>query len=181
MNQGLVNGLVRRNKLQTHLARRRARETRELSAGEVGKLSERELLLIGVALYWAEGYKKSVIKNGKERTFHAISFTNTDPAMVRLFVRFLTEIIHLPQSKIRFHVRLFPHINEDDALRYWLEASGLPEESALKPTVVTSVSSLRKRPFNRLPYGVVQIRACDTKNFYRIMGWIDGIKQFVTV
>jgi len=32
----------------------------DIGAKEIGKLSKRELFLVGIALYWAEGFKKDV-------------------------------------------------------------------------------------------------------------------------
>lgn len=40
-----------------------------------------------------------------------------------------------------------------------------------------SLASMGKRPFNRLPYGTVQVIVSDTQMFYRILGYIDGVKE----
>ena len=66
-------------------------------SAEIKKLSKQDLLLLGASLYWAEGYKKAIIKNGQERSYHAISFSNSDPAMIKIFIEFLKKI--LPRKK----------------------------------------------------------------------------------
>lgn len=178
--EGSLRGLIKKNKKQSHEARQRATETRKIAAKEIKKITKKELLLFGTALYWAEGYKKSVIKNGRERTYHTISLTNTDPVMIRVFIRFLKDILSIPEEKIYASVRIFKHINEDEALRYWQNITGLPKKNFRKFYYGISKSSLGKRPFNRLPHGTIQIVVGDTKNFHRIMGWIEGIKtQFL--
>jgi len=58
------------------------------AAVQIYPFSKYELLLIGAALYWGEGYKRE-----SPRRYHGICFVNSDPNMVRLFLRFLREII----------------------------------------------------------------------------------------
>lgn len=177
---GSLKGLVKRNRLQTHKARQRAAEIRKFAKNEIGEISKQELLLIGAALYWAEGYKKPVIRRGRELTCHSISFSNSDPLMIKVFIRFLQDILKIPSEKIGASVRIFKHINEGEALKYWQDITGLPKEKFQKFYYGISKSSLGKRPYNRLPYGTIQIVVGDTKNFHRIMGWIEGLsKHFV--
>jgi len=178
VHEGSLRGLIKKNRLQTHQARQNAARIRKYAKEEIRKLSKIELLLIGTALYWAEGYKRPIFKNGKERTYHKIGFSNTDPIMVKLFVKFLQNILQIPISKIKASVRIFQHINENEALRYWQKATGLPKENFQKFYYGISRSSLGKRPYNRLPFGTIQISVGDTKNFHRIMGWIEGVKKF---
>ena len=44
---------------------------------EIEKLSKRELFITGVALYWAEGFKKDM----------RFGFANTDPAMIKFCLK----------------------------------------------------------------------------------------------
>lgn len=173
-----IAGLIKRNKLQTHLANKRALDIRAESRELINELSQRDLLLLGTALYWAEGYKKPIVKNGRERTYHAISFTNADPLMIKFFIKFVKQILKIPDDRIKASVRIFEHLNEQVTLDYWKKITGLPDKNFQKVYYGISKSSQGKRPFNRLPYGTIQIRISDTINFHKIMGLIDGlIKQ----
>ena len=69
-----LRGLLARNKNQTLLAETRSKLSRQAGQKLIGKLSKRDLLLIGTALYWAEGTKKD------------FSLSNTDPYLVKVFV-----------------------------------------------------------------------------------------------
>ncbi|HEY5220845.1 MAG TPA: hypothetical protein VIJ29_01695 [Candidatus Paceibacterota bacterium] len=53
---------------------------------------------------------------------------------------------------------------------------GIPKDNFTKTHVGLSRSSMGKRPFDRLPHGVIQIRINSTDLFYKVMGWIEGIK-----
>jgi len=58
------------------------------SRKEIGRLTKRELWLIGIALYWAEGSKEKNYRSGS-RT----EFSNSDPYMIRIFLKWLLKII----------------------------------------------------------------------------------------
>ena len=170
-----INALLKINKQQTHLAEQRAKITRATSNKEIQNLSRRELLVLGAALYWAEGYKRPIFRDGKPKTSHPVSFTNSDPQMVKMFLKFLREICGTAEEKIKADLRIFDHQNEAHLLEYWAKITNLSYSNFGKVYRGVSISSQRKRPFNALPYGTIQIRVADTPLFHKIMGWIEGI------
>jgi hypothetical protein len=171
--------IIRRNKRQTELAKKRALEGRKSGTAEVGKISNRELLLIGAALYWAEGYKRPKVVRGREVTQHPISLTNADPDLIRAFLKFLRGHLRVPDQKIKASLRIFGHQNEHELLKFWQEATKLPLQNFKKTYVGVSKSSQGKRPFNRLPYGVIQISVADTPLFHKLIGHIEGLKRIM--
>ena len=67
-----LGGIISAEKLR----KKRIQITKQLineGKNEIGKLTKRELLLIGSALYWAEGYNKNDNEFG---------FTNSNPKMI---------------------------------------------------------------------------------------------------
>ena len=172
-------GLLRHNKNQTKLAIARANRIKNESALEIENFSKKELILLGAALYWAEGYKRPIIRHGREVTYHKVSLTNSDPYLVKCFLRFLRELCCVPEGKIKASIRIFEHHNENELQRYWQKETGIKNENFGKVYNGISKSSMGKRPFNRLPYGVIQIVVADTNLFHKIMGYIEGIKRFM--
>jgi len=170
-------GLIKKNEAQTREAKQRAATIRKLARKQVKQLSRKELRLIGTALYWAEGYKRPIVVNGKERTSHPISLTNSDPGLIKLFIKFLKEICKIPSPKIRADIRLFENMNEQTVMKYWLKVTELPDCNFGKFYYGVSKSSQHKRPYNRLPYGTIQICVNNTRKFHQIMGWIEGLKN----
>lgn len=169
--------LIKRNKMQTHRAEQRAREAQAQGKIRINSLSKHELMLLGAALYWAEGYKRLKVRDGKERMSHVISFLNTDPVMISVFIRFLRECLEVPNEKIQLTMRLYPHINEMEARRYWMDNTGFPAQSFLRTTAMISGASKGKRPFNRLPYGTLCVSVSDTSKFHHLLGLIEGVKE----
>ena len=174
-----IAALISHNKQQTPLAVARARETRQNAASAIKDLSKNELLVLGIALYWAEGYKRPIVRNGREATYHVVSLTNSDPFLVKTFLKFLREYCEVAEQKIKASIRIFQHQNEQFLLRYWQQQTRIPFQNFKKTYYGISKSSLGKRPFNRLPYGTIQIVVADTQLFHRIMGYIEGLKKIV--
>ncbi len=144
IRQGTLNGLVKRNRLQTTLAIERARRNRKRQEQLIRSLSKYDLLVIGAVTYWGEGYKKLKVINGKERTGHIISLTNSDPDLISSFILFLEKILDIPKDKIKLNVRIFKHISSKSAIRYWQKISGLKKENIEKPVYVVSRASQGK-------------------------------------
>ncbi|MEK7161472.1 MAG: hypothetical protein AAB729_02155 [Patescibacteria group bacterium] len=175
--EGSLKGLIKKNKQQTLLAMAKAKNTRNKASKKIGKLSKKELLILGAGLYWGEGYKRPIIKNGKARSYHPVSLSNSDPALISVFLRFLREICEVEENKIRAGLRIFQHQNAEELLQFWSKLTKIPKERFEKFYYGISKSSLGKRPFNILPFGTIQIRVNDTSLYHKIMGWIEGLTK----
>ena len=88
----------------------------ENAQNEIGTMTKREIWLIGIALYWAEGSKEKEGRPGSQA-----SFSNSDPRMVALFIRWLEECIRIRPEDI--HGDLYIHEshrqNIDKVLEVW--------------------------------------------------------------
>ncbi|MDO8505961.1 MAG: hypothetical protein Q7S48_05330 [bacterium] len=175
--EGTLRGLIKRNKNQTHLAIQRMHTGRQAGCEEIGRISPEQLRLIGAALYWAEGYKRLKEVGGKTRTHHPVALSNADPILAKVFMRFLREVCHVPDKVIRIEARLYKHMNKEEIIKFWMSTLGLTKENFKNVYFGISKSSQGKRPYNRLPYGTIQIRVNDTVLFHRIMGWIEGVQK----
>jgi hypothetical protein len=134
---------------------------------KINKLTKKDLLLIGTALYWAEGYKR-----GK----WSIIFSNADPQMHKLMIKFFTSICQVPIEKIKAQIQIHHNIKPDAALAYWSKTIGLPTKQFSKPTYQLSKSSKLKRN-NNLPYGTLRIRINNVELVNKIKGWIVGLTK----
>lgn len=171
--------LIKRNKMQTHNAEQRARATRATARKAIPNLTKRDLLIIGAVLYWAEGYKRLHVRDGKERMSHVISFVNADPIMIKAFLRFLREVVDVPVNEIHLTMRLYPHMNDYEARRFWMRITGLPFSCFQNTTMMVSSASKGKRPHNRLPHGTLQVAVYDTALFHHLMGLIEGVQAML--
>ncbi|MGI5826572.1 MAG: hypothetical protein ACOX50_04140 [Patescibacteria group bacterium] len=135
---------------------------------DIGSLNQRELLLVGTALYWGEGSKSNRWQ---------IQFSNSDPKMVKIMIRYLIEICKVPKDKLYFQMILHPNISEQNCLEYWSKITGVSKKQFKKACYATSKTSQQKRGNKKLPYGTLQIRVLDKKITHQIYGYILGLKE----
>lgn len=168
-----IEGLIKRNKNQTILARERASKIRKEAKKESFKLMNDSLFLTGISLYWAEGYKKGA--SGSK--WKSIDFANSDPEMIKVIMKFFRKFLGIKDSKIKIQLIAHQNININKAAIFWSNLTNIPKEQFIKTYVGVSKSSKGKRNPNSLTHGTVHIRINDVKLFFRIIGWIDGLKE----
>ena len=175
VHAGSLRGLLRRNTRQTRLAQERMKAIRSKHFGDISLVTVQELKLIGVALYWAEGYKRPIVTSGRTRTHHPLALSNSDPELIRLYMRFLREVCGVRDERMTASIRAYEHMNERRLIEFWKDVTLLPQNCFRKTYYGVSKSSQGKRPFNRLPHGTIMIRVNDTSLFHKVMGWIEGL------
>lgn len=175
LSDELKNGLTQRAHTRQAVEKRRLTRLRtekskrdeiELKAQlEIKEVTKHELWLIGTMLYWAEGGK----------TQRMVRFSNGDPEMIRVMMRYFQEICNVPKSKIRGYIHIHEHLDVEEAEYYWQKISQLPSEHFYKTFRKAKTLSKRKT----LPYGVMDIYIMDTKLFLKIRGWTNGIYKSI--
>ncbi|WP_338779761.1 hypothetical protein [Streptomyces sp. DG1A-41] len=103
--------------------------TKDAAKQAVGALSPRELFLLGVGLYWAEG--------GKDKPYDRrenVCFVNSDPGMIRVFLAWL-DLLGVERDRLRFTVMIHESADVTEAERYWAEFVGA-ERSAFNKTTL---------------------------------------------
>lgn len=175
--QKSVIAILKHNRAQTHIAQQNARNIRNRAKSEITYLSKKDLLMLGISLYWAEGYKRLKVEKGKIKTHHPVSLSNSDPGLVKIFLRFLREVCSVDEEKIKGEVRVYEHHNEAYLLNFWNQATNISFGRLKTIKNGVSISSQRRRPYNILPYGTIQIRVNSTRLFHKIMGWIEGLSN----
>lgn len=133
---------------------------------EINNISEKELFLIGISLYWGEGGKT---QRGLVR------LTNSDSRLIKVMMKFFRDICEVPEDKFRGHIHLHPHLNKNKAENYWSNISGIPKKQFFKTSQQHNKSSKNKK--DSLPLGTFTIYVCDTELFLKIKGWTEGLVE----
>jgi hypothetical protein len=157
-------------------ARRRQRitstnEIKSKARKEIKKISKRELWLIGIALYWAEGNKEKT-KSGRVR------LGNTDPYLIKIFLKWLQEICKIPNSEIGF--RIYLHENSkyrlDEVKKYWSKNTKFPLARFQKVTWKKHKPKTNRKNIRINYFGLLDVDVRKSTNLNRkIQGWIEGI------
>ncbi len=130
---------------------------------EIPSINNTDLWLMGVMLYWAEGGK----------TQRMVRFSNGDPQMIKIMIKFFKDICKVHDGKIRGYIHIHESLDYKAAEIYWSNISGIPLHKFFKTYRKPNKSSLNKK--NSLPNGVMDIYVLDTALFYKISGWAAGI------
>lgn len=169
-----IKALIMRNKKQTFLAEERAKRIRGKAKKEVKKFLNNKLFLIGVSLYWAEGYKKGAFGS----KWKGVDFANSDPEMIKVAIKFFRKICKVDEEKIKIQIIAHQNVNIKKAIEYWSKITKIPKDQFNKTFQrIKNDKSKSYRKNKTLTYGTVHIRINDVKLFFRIIGWIEGLKS----
>ena len=142
---------------------------------DIEALTKREKLLIGAMLYWAEGSKE---KEGNWGV--GVHFSNSDHRMVRVFQKWLIEVLEVQNSDIRYEI--YVHDNHayrlSEIRKFWSQKLSISlREISRVYFKKHKVKSNRKNQGNGY-YGLVRIRVRSSSTLNRkISGWIEGVIQ----
>jgi hypothetical protein len=144
----------------------KAREQRQKwqEAGRTKARENRLLHRIGCLLYWAEGAKRR----------NTIIFVNTDPEMMRLFMRFLREELRLDDEKVTLYLQCYTLVisEQEKIQQYWLDTLGL--KTANLGTVYVKKANAQGQ--NKYPNGICTITVSSTELTMHIYG---AIQEYV--
>ncbi len=103
--------------------------TKRTAASEVGTLSDRELFLLGVGLYWAEGSKDKPYDRREN-----VTFVNSDPGMIEIFLAWL-DLLGVEQGLVRYCVMIHENADVEGAEQYWAQLVGADRSAFNKTTL----------------------------------------------
>lgn len=142
---------------------------------EIGKLSSRDLFMLGIGLYLGEGSKSQ----------EEVRVVNSDPTTLKLAIKWLREFGKVELDHLRIAIHSYPDHNANELLRFWSKMLNIPAEQFIKTSIDTrkNKSVLKNR---KLPYGTAHLYvrgggtlSSGVKGLHRkIMGWIESsVKQ----
>jgi len=153
-----------------NLKRKRKELTKKLNnegIKEVGKLSERELFVAGLGLYWGEGY----------RSHEMIGFTSKDEEIIKFILPWFKKFLKTKDQD--FILRVSINNKQKNRIKtvqnYWSKITKISLNQFTKPSFIKAKQN--KIYFsNNNYYGTLRITVRKSRNMHRkMMGWIDGL------
>lgn len=163
-------------KAQQACREKRIRITEEIKAAarqEIGKINRRELWLLGIALYWAEGSKE-------HRRAARVQFSNSDPRMIKLFLQWLKQCCNVPGDEIIFAIYLHETAFErkEETKEHWSKITGFSLDKFQSIVWKKNKIKTKRKNIGYYYYGLLRVIVCRSTNFNRkISGWIEGIEK----
>jgi hypothetical protein len=136
---------------------------------QVGTISDRELFVTGVALYWAEGFKKD----------SQAGMANIDPFLLKFFLMWLNRCFGYQVSDLSFRVALnISHkVRHDEVLNYWSKTLNIPL-SQFQKTYFQRTKWKKVYENQNEYFGVLRIKVRKSTDFLRkIKGFIQGLRE----
>jgi hypothetical protein len=118
----------------------------------------KELLLCGLMLYWAEGSR---------RNKHVIQIANLDPRLLFLFKKFLKTTCGVKENKICLTVQLYRSFDKEETKAYWAKTLGIPKQF-ISVNIHSDKRSAPTRQWSK--YGIARIEVRNVK----LKQWIDA-------
>lgn len=116
-----------------------------------------DLLLfgIGIGLYWGEGTKSNKT---------AVRLGNTDPELIKTFMKFMMRFFSVQKDDFRFGLQIFTDIDKEESLGFWTRKLKV-KKSQFSKVIVTisgSIGTYRKKSEHgvvTLHYNNIKVRA----------------------
>ncbi|MFJ1825410.1 hypothetical protein [Streptomyces sp. NPDC088178] len=145
-------------------------EARKRARSEIGPMSTNELFLLGVGLYWAEGSKSKPY-----RTQERVTFVNSDPGMIEVFLAWL-RLLGVSDDQLRFHVHIHETADATSAERFWADPVGPGVGKFGKTSVKRHSPRTNRKNIGEDYRGCLVVRVLKSADLYRrIEGWWCGI------
>ncbi|MCX4906170.1 hypothetical protein [Streptomyces sp. NBC_00878] len=164
--------LAARKRWEHELAIRdeKRQRTKADSASEIGAMTDRELLMAGAALYWAEGSKDKPYDRREN-----VLFVNSDPGVIRLYLAWLN-LLGVERGRLQYRVMIHMTADVDGAKRYWADLVGVDVATFQKTTIKKHNPKTVRKNVGENYRGCLVIRVSQGAELYRrIEGWWSGM------
>ena len=148
----------------------RLRAISDSAAAQIGELSERELLIAGAIAYWCEGTKSKPYRPRKD----SVVFINSDPVLIRLFLRFLM-VTGVTPERLICRVHIHESADVEGAQQFWRVMTGLPEDQFRAPTLKRHNPKTVRKNTGEDYRGCLIVSVRRSVDLYRrIEGWVSA-------
>jgi hypothetical protein len=157
---------------------RLAEVTQELKAGleEVRDVTGRELWLIGIALYWAEGSKQN-----ERSPSEGLAFGNSDYRMLAVYLAWL-RAMKIEEKDIIFELYVHRDREQDSETfrKWWVTKLGISTGRLTRVYLKNGNPKTNRQNVGDLYHGLLRIKVkTSTTLNRRIQGWIAGVVESV--
>ena len=149
------------------------KEIKDKARNEIKKISNRELWLVGVSIYWAEGAKQKETNPSQK-----VQFSNSDVRMVKVYLKWLYRICKISLKNIGFEIYIHETANIEEAKKYWSKTLNLSEDKFQKIRLKKHKINTKRKNIGRDYHGLLSVTVKRSTNLNReITGWIEGIYE----
>jgi len=167
MVKGGYIGRMKGAQMQYERRLKKVKEWRQKGIKQIGRLSNRDLLIAGISLYWGEGSRK---------TRHT-SFSNSNPEMIKFMIEFFRKVCKIDKDRFTAYIGINKiHKNRIEEVEdYWSRITNIPRKQFTKTTLIKAKNKKVYKNFS-VHYGTLTIRIKKSSElYYQIIGLIEGL------
>ncbi|MFE1050255.1 hypothetical protein ACFW5S_31600 [Streptomyces olivaceus] len=151
------------------------RQTKEAAARQIGNMTDRDLFMAGIALYWAEGTKDKPYDRREN-----VLFVNSDASVIKLYLAWLL-LLGVKQDRLAYRVMIHVTADVESAKRYWADLVGVDVPRLQKTTIKKHNPKTVRKNVGADYHGCLVVRVSQGAELYRrIEGWWGGMVSGVT-
>lgn len=145
------------------LKKSRIQKCRLQAQRDLALITDRDLFILGIGLYWGEGSKNNGVR-----------FCNSDPAIIKVMMQWFRENIKLSEDRFMMYININDIHKEriDDVIDYWSRITMIPVGQFRSPTFIHAQN---KKIYTNLSdhYGTLSIRISKSYELmYQILAWM---------
>ena len=142
---------------------------------DIGRLSNRDLWLAGIMLYWAEGEKQK-----ETNVSVGIKFSNSDPKMLSFFIFWLKVYLKVVDNDIVLELYVHENFKETKNVfvEYWSNELSCPKSKFDRIYFKKNKIMTIRKNVNQNYHGQINVRVRRSTDLNRrIAGWIKGFNK----
>lgn len=105
---------------------KRLKEIYKTQKKKILPLTNRNFFIAGLFLYWGEGTKCR--RDG-------LSISNSDPSVIKFFIRWLKKSLSVPRKKMRVGLHLYNDMDVNKEMAFWSEILKIPLSQFIHPYI----------------------------------------------
>lgn len=165
MNEAAYKGA----RMQYRQRLQKIKEGKKRGKEQIKKLSQRELLLAGLSLYWGEGAKKT----------RQVRVSNSDPGIINFMIKWFRQVWKIEPERfaLRISINNIHKQRIKEVEKCWSRRTGIPRKQIRKTTLIKTKN---KKQYNDFPkhYGTARLEIRKPAEiYYKIMGLIDAFSR----
>ncbi|MEU6348051.1 hypothetical protein ABZ896_01835 [Streptomyces sp. NPDC047072] len=145
-------------------------KTKAAATEQFGEMSDRDLFVAGIALYWAEGSKDKSYDRREN-----VLFVNSDPGVIQVYLAWL-DLLGVESERLAYRVMIHMTADVERAKRYWADLVGVDVSGFQKTTIKKHNPKTVRKNVGDDYRGCLVIRVAQGAELYRqIEGWWKGM------
>jgi hypothetical protein len=131
-------------------------------------MTKNELKIAGAMIYACEGTKVRRDLRFKNHFIYSIELTNSHPAIIQIFMKFLREILTINEERLRGQLFVYPDHNKEELVDFWNRVTAIPKRQFQKVILLKQ----KNKKFKPNPLGTFKIRYNHKVDFLRLQTMI---------